>query len=265
MKNILIIGVCVIVTLASVSYSISLLKRINEKDAEKSSVKKAIQVEADIISRKIDKQGFERVTIEAAKNVMPISEVKNSAAIGVGILDTTAMAIGILKKQVKDLLVINTTLKAENLQAKEVSRNGNRYLSYSDKTLGLSYRPPVTSDTTDKGTLSLDYYNSELSITQYWKRKWFLGAKKGYIDISTNDIRNTVNGVKQLTVEQKTEKVGIQLQGSVFYNPINSNLGFGPSLRVDVGRLNLQGNYNWFPDEKKWMPGINLNYDLIKF
>lgn len=265
MKNLIIIGACVIVTIASVIYSVSLLRRINERETEKNREKKAIQVEADIIARKIDKQGIEHVTIEAAKNIIPVSEVKNSAAVGAGILDTTALAIGILKKQVKDLLVVNSTLKAENLIAQEVIRNGAKYYSYSDKVLGLSYRPPLTTDSTDKGTLNLDYYNSQLTITQYWKRKWLFGTKRSYIDIATNDARNTINGVKQLTVEQKEPSFSLHLQGSANYNPSTGMIGFGPAIRMDLGRLSLQGNYNWFPDQKQWGTSITANYDLIRF
>lgn len=264
MKN-LIIAVSVIVAITALIFSLRLLSKINEKEKEKTEVKKAIQVEAEIISRKVDKQGIEHVTIEAAKNVLPVTMVKSSTAVGAGILDTTALAIGILKNQVKDLLVINSTLKAENLKAREEIRNGQRYLSYSDKTLGMSYRPPLTSDTSDNGTLNLDYYNSKISVTQYWKRKWFLGTKKGYIDISTDDVRNTINGVKQLTVVQETPRFGVRLQGSVNYIPTTGKYGFGPAMRVDIGRFSVQGNYNWLPDQQKWMSSINANYDLIRF
>lgn len=264
MKNFIVV-VSVIVAVASVIFSLTLLKKIDEKEKEKYEVKKAIQVEAEIISRKIDKEGIEHVTIEATKNVLPLPLVKNTVVVGAGILDTTALAIGILKNQVKELLVINSTLKAENLKAREETRNGQRYLSYSDKTLGISYRPPLTTDTSDRGTLNLDYYNSQVSVTQYWKRKWFLGSKKGYIDISTNDIRNTINGVKQLTVEQKQPSFGLRIQGSFNYMPSKGDYGIGPSMRVDIGRLSLNGNYNWFPNEQRWINTVSANYDLIRF
>ncbi|GAB1464117.1 hypothetical protein [Pedobacter sp.] len=264
MRNLILILISLMLA-ASLIYIYILDKRLNERDTEKKSAKKAIQVEADIIARKIDKQGIEYVTIEAAKNIIPHSEVKNSSAVGAGILDTTAMAIGILKKQLKEVLVINSTLNAENLAAKEEVRNGQRYLSYADKRLGMSYRPPLTGDTIDKGTLNLDYYNSEISISQYWKRKWFLAATKGYIDISTNVARNTENGAKQLTVEQKSRDFNLRVQGSANYNSSNGQIGFGPAVRVDIGRFSIQGNYNWYPEQQKWTPIINANYDLIRF
>lgn len=264
MKN-FILTMISLMLVASLIYSFLLNTRLRERDNEKKTVSKAIEVEAEIISRKIDKQGIEHVTIEAAKNVMPESNVKNSIAVGAGILDTTAMAIGILKKQLSDVLVINSTLKAENLKAREEIRSGLRYLSYSDKTLGISYRPPMTTDTADRGTLNLDYYNSKISVAQYWKQKWFLGTKKGYIDISTNDNRNTINGVQQLTVEQQSPRFGLRIQGSVVYSPLDGNYGFGPSMRLDMGRFSVQGNYNWLPQQQKWMPSVNANYDLLRF
>lgn len=228
------------------------------------SVTKQIQAEATIIARDVDKNGLQHVTIEAAKNIIPFNDV-NKVAISKGIMDTTALAIGIQKKQIESLLQINATLRAENLKASQViAANGARSYVYKDKFVNLKYTPPVTIDSLDAGKFDFTY-NADLNITQYWKRKWFLGAKKSYIDIYSNDSRTTVNGVKQLTVQQKEPAFGLRIQAAANYNPQTGSIGIGPAARVDLGRLSVQGNYTYYPESTRWRPSINANFDLIRF
>jgi hypothetical protein len=261
MKN---IGLIVLLglLLSAIVYCFILKTRLESNVMKELSQKDQINTEAEIIARKVDKEGIEHVTIEATKNLLPANEAKESA-VSPGILDTTAMAIGILKKQVKDLTVINSTLLAENIQVKKIINSDNSIsYNYSDKWVNLKFTPSI--DTTSEGRFDFSY-NADLNIVQYWKRNWFLGAKKSYIDIYSNDQRTKINNVKRLVVEQESPMFGLRLQASTSYNPVDGEISVGPAMRIDAGRFSFQGNYHWFPELNKWQPIIIGNYDIIRF
>ncbi|WP_443945617.1 hypothetical protein ACJVDH_00465 [Pedobacter sp. AW1-32] len=239
--------------------------QFDNKELLNSGVKKDIQTEASIIAREVDKNGLQHVTIEAAKNIVSVGDI-DKVAISKGIMDTTALALGIQKRQIESLLSINATLKAENLKAKQIIlTNGQVAFQYQDKFIkNLRYTPPAGIDTMDHGNFDFAY-NADLNIVQYWKRKWFLGAKKSYIDIYSNDKRTTVNGAQQLTVQQDQPDFGLRIQAAANYNPQTGAMGFGPAARIDLGRFSIQGNYTWYPQSDRWRPSVNANFDLIRF
>lgn len=262
--KLIIVALLLFIALGAVLVALYYKSKFDQKTDLPDVVKKEIQTEATIIARNVDKNGLQHVTIEAAKNIVPYNQI-DKVAISQGIMDTTALALGIQKKQIENLLAINSTLKAENLKAKEILLStGGRAYQYKDKFINLTYTPSLTLDSLDKGKFDFTY-NADLNITQYWKRKWFLGAKKSYIDIYSNDARTTVNGVKQLTVEQKQPAFGLRVQAAANYNPQTGSMGFGPAARIDLGRLSFQGNYTYYPESSRWRPSINANFDLIRF
>ena len=260
-----IVGGILIAALIVVSvYCWRLSRELAQRDQVKQKQVAAVQAEAEIIARKVDKQGLQHATIEAARNVIPYSVVREPA-VSPGILDTTAMAIGILKKQIQDLTVVNTTLKAENLKAQQfIAANNKPAYRFSDKWLNVTYTPGNPGDSTDKG--SFDFaYNADLNITQYWKRKWFLGAKKSYIDIYSNDPRTTVNSVKKLTVEQDAPSFGLRVQAASSYNFRTGMITAGPGLQFDFKRFSIQGSYQYSWEDEHWRPAIQTRYDLVRF
>lgn len=266
MKNwkLIIIAVCLFFCIAGVLVALFYKAKYDNRTVISESVTKQIQDEATIIARDVDKNGLQHVTIAAAKNIIPYSDV-NKVAISKGIMDTTSLALGIQKKQIENLLQINATLRAENLKANQViAANGSKSYVYKDKFVNLKYTPPITQDSLDAGNFDFSY-NADLTITQYWKRKWFLGSKKSYIDIYSNDRRTTVNGVKQLTVQQKDASFGLRAQATLNINPETGSYGVGPAVRIDLGRFSVQGNYTWYPESSRWRPSINANYDIIRF
>jgi uncharacterized protein (UPF0333 family) len=261
------IGVLILLTLCASAAAYYFWSKVKQHSLASNSTAKEIQAEATIIARKVDQEGLSHVTIKEAEHIMPINK-NDLIAISPGIRDTTAKAIarvGILEKQVESLTIINSTLLAENLKAKElINENGIKTYAYKDKFVDLTYTPSNGIDTLDKG--SFDFrYNADLNITQYWKREWFLGAKHSYIDIYSNDPRTTVNGVKRLKFEQRAPNFGLRIQAAANFNPSTGSIGFGPAARIDIGRFSIQGNYTWYKDNDGWRPGITGNYDLIRF
>lgn len=266
MKNwkLIVVAICIFLVIAGALVALYYKSMYDNRTVISDSVTKQIQAEATIIARDVDKNGLQHVTIEATKNIIPFDDV-NKVAISKGIMDTTALAIGIQKKQIETLLQINATLRAENLRATQmIASNGIKSYIYKDRFVNLKYTPSQTKDSLDAGQFDFTY-NADLNITQYWKRKWFLGSKKSYIDIYSNDSRTTVNGVKQLTVQQKDPAFGLRIQAAANYNPQTGSIGVGPAARVDIGRFSVQGNYTYYPESSRWRPSINANFDLIRF
>ncbi len=263
LKFIIVTG-CISLMVALGAIAIYYKHKFENRTVISESLTKQIQGEAMIIARDVDKNGLKHVTIAAARNIVPYDDV-NKVAISKGIMDTTSLALGIQKKQIENLLQINSTLLAENLKAKEIiAKNGEKSYLYKDRFVNLKYTPSIGQDTTDKGKFDFSY-NADLTITQYWKRAWLLASKKSYIDIYSNDSRTTINGVKQLTIQQKEPSFGLRGQATINVNPETGSYGFGPAVRIDIGRLSIQGNYTYYPESTRWRPSINANYDLIRF
>jgi len=183
------------------------------------------------------------------------------------IIDTAAKNQKVAASELDRVTQINFRLKADSLKAQKKIDQLTKlvaYYEYSDKYVKLRYTPPKLTDSIGAGTFDFSY-DADLTISQYQKRKWFLAAKKSYIDISSKDIRTTIMGVKQLTVEQKTPQFGLRVQATANFNPQTNALGIGPAVRVDLGRFSVQGNYLYYPESSRWRPGIIGNYDLIRF
>lgn len=224
---------------------------------------KPIDVTAPIESRYKDTEGNEHVVISDGKNIISKTEIKNPER-PPNIIDSSAANLQIAATQIKSVTKINYLIRDSLLKARKTIDLLTQRLAfaYSDKFVNIKFTPPI--DTTDIGTFSFAY-NADLNIVQYQKRSWFLGQKKSYIDISSNDPRTTIRGVKQLTVQQEAPQFGLRLQGSANYNLYTNNLGFGPAARLDLGRFSIQGNYMYYPKVKLWYPAVIGNYDIIRF
>jgi hypothetical protein len=261
-----IIGILMLVAIAFFVWDYVKTKRNLEKNnAEKSAVTKKIVTEAKEIKRQVDEKGIETVLFDITGNKASIAQTLNSQGTK-GIIDTTAMALDIRTKQLKEVMSINSTLSAENLQMKQqLDANKRPFYTYSGNGLQLKFTPPTATD-----TLAYADFNANVKIkaTQYWKRNWFLGAKKSILAVTSDNPMFKINGTDYIEFEQKQPSFGLRIQASGNYNPQTGNIGFGPAVRVDIGRLSVQGNYLYYPDllpSNRWRPGLTANYDLIRF
>ena len=237
--------------------------KLSKYDTNDALVRKQVQTKAAIITRKIDKFGLEHVTIEEGKNVLPQSLI-NNVAVSPGILDTTAMAIDVLKKQVISLTVIKSGLEVRNLVAEKIldSLQGEIY-SYNDRFVSLKFKP---ADTISKKPTFDFKYNAELNYVEYWKKKFpIIGAKRTYIDIWSNDPRTTINGVDRLKIEQKQPQFGLRVQLRSIYGLTSHKLYAGPGLSFDVKRYNILGYGYYNLTDNRWQYAVGVNYDLIRF
>lgn len=229
--------------------------------AKNEAVAEQVKSQVAIIAKKFDDDGLMHATIKA-KN-----EIKPEQAAYVGVLDTAAMKLNIQAKKIIELTAVVTKLKAENLKASRTVVLGRPEYGYEDKFAKIRFRPDTVFDTlgVTGGQFDLNY-NSELNLVQYKKRNWFLGANKSYIDIWANDPRNTVNGVKRLTVKQESPDYGLRFQAFSDYTLETGVFRTGPAIRIDIGRFSIKAARTYNPI--KLGPPQHVvagTYDILQF
>lgn len=237
-------------------------KQLSDAEKTESTVKAQVQAEAKEIKRQVDEKGVETVLFEVTGN--KVTQQHAISSVGTkGIIDTTAMALDIRTKQLKQVLVVKSTLEAENLKLKKQLDAASRpFYTYSGNGLDLKFTPPNEIDTNARAEFTA---NVNIKATQYWKRNWFLGAKKSILAVSSDNPMFKINGADFVEVEQKQPTFGLRVQASTSYNFETGSLGYGPAIRFDAGRFSFQGRYTKFPNDPKWKPSVNASFDLLRF
>jgi len=213
-----------------------------------------------------DSAGRNHSTYDVTNSTVSQNDVRNPK-IPLGIVDTSAALLKIARTQLQQVTQLATRRQDSILQGKrEINALKQRIIRYQDANLDIAYTPDP--DTSKAGTFAFSY-NQNVTVSQYQKRNKVLGlpigAKKSYIDVVSNDPRAMINGLKSLTIEQSAPSFGLRVQGSGNYNPQTGAYGFGPAVRIDVGRFSFQGNYTYYPESTRWRPSINANFDLVRF
>jgi hypothetical protein len=264
MKNIkLYMGIAALLCVGFFIYKyVQNARKLDEIETANSKMTKAIQVEAKEIKRKVDEKGIETVIFDITGNRGATDKLMSNEGTK-GIIDTTAMALDIRTKQLKEITIIKSSLEAENLKLKSmVDANNRPYYTYSGNGLQLKFTPPFDKDTIGYADFKADV---KIKATQYWKRSWFLGSKKSILAVSSDNPMFKINGAEYVEFEQKQPTFGLRLQASTNFNPQSGAVGFGPAARIDLGRFSFQGNYTWYPESERWRPGVTANFDLIRF
>jgi hypothetical protein len=236
------------------------LNRVNQAN---SNVTKKIKAEAKEIKRKVDENGIETVLFNVTNNKGTVSELLATKDTK-DVIDTTAMALDIRTKQLKQILIVKATLETENLKLKKQLDAAKRpFYTFSGNGLDLKFTPPNDLDTAARATFKA---NVGIIASQYWRRDWFLGSKKSILAVrSQNPEIFKVNGADFIEIEQKQPAFGLRIQANASYNMETGQLGYGPAARFDVGRFSFQGRYSKFPNDPKWKPMVNASYDLLRF
>jgi len=228
-----------------------------------SKVKDFVQAEAEIIKRKIDKNGLEHTIVDETNNVLP----KNLMVAGEGhdkaFVDSLIAQTDIQKKEITSLTQINQTISGKNLRAVAVIDSLNkRKFEFQDSNLYVSYTPD--SDYKLPGTF--DYsYNQKLNIIAFNRKRWLLGADRNYLDISSDDKKGTINGVKTLSVLREDKAFNAKLSVKSVFMPVTGNIAFGPQVRLRYKRLTATGSNLYFPSIQKWIPVAGVEYELLNY
>lgn len=220
------------------------------------AAKKQVQTQAEKIADEVDKKGMKHAILKMVKEIDQSAVDKVKA----DLLDTVA-ALNIKRDELKQVMVVATTLTIKNQRLeKKITELATTY-SHFDDNFRLSVNVP--KDSLQAATFDAGY-DADIITTQYNKGNWFTG-NRAYMDIYSNDPRFTIKGARTLTVKQNQPLLAFKIQAAGQYNPVSKSIGAGAAARLDISRFSVQGNYMFFPDQNKWIPNITTSFDLIRF
>jgi hypothetical protein len=260
-----IVGFLALIAFAFLLYKyITNSRKLADKEQKEHRVATQIVKEAKEIKRAVDAKGIESVLFDITGNKGTVDEIMSNDGTK-GIIDTTAMALDIRTKQLKEVLVIKSTLEANNLKLRQQLDSSKRvYYTYNGNGLKLRFTPPNLLDSNSVATADFTA-DVKIKATQYWKRTWFLGAKKSILAVTSDNPMFKINGADYVEFEQKQPALGLRLQANSSYNFNTREFGYGPAARLDVGRFSIQGRLTKFPSNPGLSPSVNASYDLIRF
>lgn len=84
------------------------------------------------------------------------------------------------------------------------------------------------------------------------------------MDIYSNDPRFTIKGVRTLTVKPKQPVLGFQARAKIYYSDY-SWPSAGPSIKLKLDRLDLEGDYQFYTKQKGWSWAAGATYNIGGF
>lgn len=224
--------------------------------------KENVRIEAEIISRKVDKKGIERVIIEETDHVLTQAGLK-AATDTAGIIDSINRLLEEERGARKRALRSYTQAQAEVDRLKLAMEETDTSYTYRDPWLAVDVRksspgsPPLLSHR----------YNAELNWMWYTEQRRLLGfipmGTKTYGQFWLNDPNARVLGVKHLRIEPPVKRVGFSIQAIGDYAPTGDVYG-GVGATLRAGRFRLQGAY--LSDmQGEWNPSFRGSWDLVEW
>lgn len=220
--------------------------------------------EAKIIAREVDKKGIEHVITEQTNSVLPKGMFINpSTEEDKRTIDSLLNDSKVKKDLIQSLTQVNYTTQAKNIQAiKVIDSLKKSSFTYKGKDIYLSYTPNI--DSTKAGLF--DYkLNQSLSIIQYRKGNWLGINPKDYLDISSDDPNTTINSVKKLTIESKSDNFSLDVSGKAGYSFYDKDFNTGPGIRIRLGKTTLTGDYLYNTTRTKFYPWVGIERKLFSF
>lgn len=211
-------------------------------------VKEYVETEVERVVKMIDEEGLEHAVTREVNNVIKhYEQLSDSAQIE---LDSVNNLLNISRNQLKEWRSYAITLEDSLLRAEKI---GDTFV-YSDKWSEIKFTPDESA-----GHFSLKY-DAKINYAEYWKKSWFLGKKKHYIDFWIEDPRATVNGVKRIKLEPKKPFLGFQIDA---VSRVGKNIEVGGEALIKLGNGKIGGGYMYSFDNEKWNPVIIGKYGLI--
>lgn len=201
----------------------------------------------------VDEKGFNHAVMGDKENlVQSITQLNDSSRREV---DSVKRLLKIKDKQLIEWIQYATTLEGRKLPASKTDTG----FYFKDKYALIELVKP-------KDTLSKEYfnfkYNAEINYAEYYKKDWFLGRKKQYIDFWIADPRATINGVKRVKIEPKQDNLKIDVNASGFYT---DRLNLGLDAGLTINRTRIGGGYYYDMIDKEWTPVISVKFRLLEF
>lgn len=208
-----------------------------------------VNVEVDRITKKIDSEGVEHALISETDNfIRSYEHLKDSARRE---MDSITRLLDIKNKQLKEYVSYNATLKDSLLRA--THQTDTSYV-YEDKYAKIEFNVPNKYFNFS--------YDARVNYATYYKRDWFLGPKKHYVDLWVSDPRATINGVKRLKIQPDEPFFKADFKASAFYA---DQVHVGSQAGVHLGRVRLGAGYYFNTTRREWLPIYTAEYKILDF
>ncbi|MFD2961388.1 MULTISPECIES: hypothetical protein [Olivibacter] len=219
-----------------------------------------------------DSEGRNHSKIETDGNIISQEDLKDPTKRSPAI-DTAAKALNIANNKIQQLTSLLVVSEANRLKAEYKMDSMKRsVIYYSGPFIDITYTPPdsLTRSEYPNGAFGYQYRGKLDWVTYKEQKKLFniipITKEKSYTDFFLADTNAYIApGMKRITIKQEDPNFGVRIQASSFVNPETWSVGVGPALRVDIGRVSIQGQYLQYPRSGNWRWGINTNYDLVRF
>lgn len=215
-------------------------------------VKVLVDKEVKRVNKTIDEKGFEHAVISEVENTIgDITMVSESLRREI---DSVTRLLNIKDRQLRHLLVYNTTLKDSLLTATKVGDT----MVYSDKWTRLEY---ISDSLGNAGHFNFQY-DAQVNYSEYWRMENIFKAKQHYIDFWISDPRVRINGVERIKIATQQRSDVFELNAITLYD---RGLYMGFDSRLNIGRFSIGGAYVYSLDDQKWRPIITARGNLITF
>ncbi|MBC8053741.1 MAG: hypothetical protein H7Y13_11820 [Sphingobacteriaceae bacterium] len=174
-----------------------------------------------VVDRYVDADDNKHAIIK--ENPVTRKQIKDGTAIPPAYIDSLATALKLAKRDITESTSIIATLKG---QLKGTVRQD------SAKGKITTFKGPYLEAWHTESDTVLNYkYNARFDIVKYDNKKWFLGKRHYYQDISAKDPDMYIDGVRNYTIAQgfDTRRFGIGLQVGYYYDPVSG------SVRPSIG------------------------------
>lgn len=234
----------------------------NPDGMEHSHTDHQVETKAKEVSRQSDAKGLETVVFDINQNKASPNALSLNRKTK-GIIDSAVLALDLRTKQLKQIMLLKSSIEAENLQLKRQLDSLNvPYYIYSANGIKLRFTPPNALDSVGRADFTADI---EIKATQFWRRSWLFGPKKDYIAIRANQPMFRLNNLDYLEIEHKQPKIQLKVQASSAYDLGSGMFRYGPAAVLDLGRLSLKGYYAHAPGFGKWATELSASFDLLHF
>lgn len=228
-------------------------------EATKQEVAKQILTNAKEINRVVKANGAEAILLDITGN-HTLNKNSNKTDIP-DIVDTAALALDIRTRQLKEVTYIAAQYKAENLQLKAVLDSSRHlYYTYNGNGLQLKFTPPYDS----VKNASADFVGTfGLTLAQGYKKKWFLGKEKTLMSVASDSPYFKIGNVSYVGFDRSPSEFNLEGKWKASYNNIAGG-ATGPALKVKLGRFGIEGDYQYYLDNKKWSWGASTEFTIGK-
>lgn len=220
------------------------------KEIVTKEVKEYVNAEVDRVNNKIDKDGFEHAVNTEVRNLTKDDVLNDSSNIW---KNKYLEQLNINEDQAILLTTYRATISGLNLAAKKTDSS----FRYSDAWTKIEF--VKSKDSLGTGHFNF-YYDAEINYAEYYKRDWFLGKKKHYVDFWIADSRATINGVKRVKFKPKEDRIKLDINASGFYT---DRLNLGADAGISIDRTRIGAGYYYDVQERKWRPVVSLKFKIL--